>query len=929
MKHCLALLGAIILSLSVAMADDSRPMPASWSDGPISSRALDTLDTLRFDALDLAAIAAEDQQRQADGEPPRFAFPHPVSVDASQRGTRQQQGDLMVWRLRVLADQANLINFGFQNLYLPEGSRLYIYSGKAAESGQMDRFSVIGPYDARINQDHGEFWTPNLQGDQAIIEVNVPANLADQFRLELAQVSHGYRGFGSAALGYRQDVADRADSDAKQACETTEGIRSGACNQDVACLSDDDPWNDPRRSVGAYQRSGTFACTGSLVNNTANDQRLLFITARHCISPTQTPSIVVYWDYEWPTCRRPGAAGGTAVNPPDPNLTNSGGTFLASTSNPFGGNCTAPDECSDVFLLELNGEPNENVELHWAGWDRRPPPSVCAQGPGNSTEGLCATIHHPGVDEKRITWVAQDIQIGNISGAQNIHWHPFWHPNPPELPNMPDGPPATIPPAVTEPGSSGSPLYSADRRLLGVLSGGPAFCGATGANLSDFYGGIFHAWEGMGTATTRMRDYLDPLNTGALFIDGIDGSGFNIDSDVSSVSQCGFDDVVINLELTANGDFEGDVSLAASGLPGGASTDFSVNPVTVPGSSVLTLANLDQVGAGSYTVNIEGISGDFEASANISLILADGIPANTAVISPVDGALGVSTTPTVEWSSEQGVSFELEIASDADFNDVVYSVSVTGNSHEVADPLDTNTSYFVRVRAANDCGQDDWSNAVSFTTEALPGDCPIGTEPLSLLSENFDGGSLPAGWDTTGSSGAVTWVTSTAQTHSGSHSVFAQNIASVSDQRLATPSISLPQDAIALFLNFQNWQHIEAGGGTGCYDGGLLEVSTDGGATWTPVEDEVTVRDYDGTINGGFANPLAGLPAWCGDPRDSWERYSVNLGTWAGQDVRFRFRFGTDSSVSRVGWYVDSVDVRACVQSLPPEIFQDRFEELD
>lgn len=92
----------------------------------------------------------------------------------------------MVWRLRVVADQANLINFGFQNLYLPEGSRLFIYSGRAAESGQMDRFSVIGPYDARINQDHGEFWTPNLQGDQAIIEVNVPANLADQFRLELA-----------------------------------------------------------------------------------------------------------------------------------------------------------------------------------------------------------------------------------------------------------------------------------------------------------------------------------------------------------------------------------------------------------------------------------------------------------------------------------------------------------------------------------------------------------------------------------------------------------------------------------------------------------------------------------------------------------------------------------------------------------------------
>ncbi|MGY6631531.1 MAG: hypothetical protein ACXIUL_11035 [Wenzhouxiangella sp.] len=928
MKQLTALLGALILSISLAWADQ-RPEPASWASGPVGSERLEAIDTLRFDALDLAAIAAEDQQRQADGEPPRFAFPHPVAIDASQRGTRHEQGDQLVWRLRVVADQANLVNFGFQNLYLPEGSRLFIYSGKAAIDGQMDRFSVIGPYDERINRDHGEFWTPNLQGDEAIIEVNVPADQADQFRLQIAQVSHGYRGFGSAALGYHQDPANRGESDAKQACDTTEGIRSGACNQDVACLSDDDPWNDPRRSVGAYQRSGTFACTGSLVNNTANDQRLLFITARHCITPAQTPSIVVYWDYEWPTCRRPGAAGGTDVNPPDPNLTNSGGTFLASTSNPFGGQCTAPDECSDVFLLELDGEPNEEVELHWAGWDRRPPPSVCAQGPGNSTEGLCATIHHPGVHEKRITWVAQDIQVGNISGAQNIHWHPFWHPNPPELPNMPGGAPATIPPAVTEPGSSGSPLYSADRRLLGVLSGGPAFCGATGASLSDFYGGIWHAWDGMGTPTTRVRDYLDPLDTGVLFIDGIDGAGFTITPELSSVSQCGFDDVVINLEISANGDFEGDVSLAANGVPGGASADFSVNPVSVPGDSVLTLGSLDQAGAGAFSLQINGTSGDFQNSANFSLILADGVPDNTAITSPADGALGISTSPTIEWSSDQGVSFDLEIATDADFTDVVYSVTVTGGSHEVASPLDTNSSYYVRVRASNDCGQGDWSEANRFTTEALPGDCPIGTEPLSLLTENFDGGSLPAGWSTAGSSGAVTWVTSTAQTHSGSHSMFAQNIASVSDQRLATPSVSLPGDAVSLFLNFQNWQSIESSA-SGCFDGGLLEISTDGGGSWAPVsEDHILNRPYDGTISTSWSNPLGGLSGWCGDPRTSWERYAVNLANWAGQDVQFRFRFGTDSSVSRIGWHVDSVDVRACVESLPPQIFQDRFEEMD
>jgi len=928
MKRCLTLFGAIVLSISMAWADQ-RPKPASWAIDSGSGERIEAIETLRFGPLDLAAVAAEDQSREAEGGPLRFAWPHPVAIRSDQRGTREQIGETFVWRLRVVAEQANLINFGFHDVYLPEGSRLFIYSGKAAEQARMDRFAVIGPYDESINRDHGEFWTPNLQGDEAIIEVNVPMERSQEFRLELVQVSHGYRGFGEAAMGYRQDLSERAEGDGKQACESTEGgTRSGACNQDVACLSDDDPWNDPRRSVGAYQRGGSFACTGSLVNNTANDQRLLFMTARHCISPAQTPSIVVYWDYEWPTCRRPGAAGGTSVNPPDPNLTNSGGTFLASTSNPFGGNCTAPSECSDVFLLELNGEPNPEVELHWAGWDRRPPPSVCAQGPGNSTAGLCATINHPGVHEKRITWVAQDMLVGNIAGAQGIHWHPFWHPNPPELPNMPAGPPAVIPPAVTEGGSSGSPLYSADRRFLGVLSGGPAFCGATGAALSDFYGGLWHAWDGMGTATTRMRDYLDPLNTGVLFIDGTDADGFSLSASPTQISQCGFDPIEIDIDVTPNGSFDDPVDLALNNLPAAVTADFSVNPVNPPGSSALSLSDLANQGASQFSFELSASSGEFGRQIPISILISDTAPGVAAITSPANGAIGVSTRPLVQWSVELGVDFELQIADDSEFSQIAYTATGTGNSHEVTQPLDTSQTYFVRVRTSNDCGTADWSATTSFTTFAEPGDCPVGSATVDLLLETFEGGALPAGWSTQGSTGAVTWVRSSAQSHSGTHSMFAQNIATVSDQRLATPVFSLPGNAAALFLNFQNWQSIESSG-TGCFDGGLLEVSTDNGDSWTQVVNQILVRDYDGPISTSFGNPLAGRPAWCGDPRNQWERYSVDLSSWAGQDVQFRFRFGTDTSVLRVGWYVDSVNLRACVVDLPPEIFQDRFEPVE
>ncbi len=908
-------LAALALLSGLAMAAD-RPAPASWSLGGSAEADLASIGLVRFDALDLVALAAEDAGREAMGEPPRFAWPHATAFTTDRHGRWDQHGDTAIWRFRVQAEAANLINFGFAHVRLPEGSRLYIYSPKAALDRAMDRFLVIGPYDARINRSHGEFWTPNLQGDDAIVELNVPAARRAELSFEIAQVSHGYRGFGEAALGYHQ-ASTRAVGDGKQSCRDEGGGRSGACNQDVACLSEDDPWNEPRSAVGAYQRSGSFACTGSLVNNTANDQRMLFMTARHCISPAQTASIVVYWNYEWPTCRRPGAAGGTAVNPPDPNITNSGGSFLASTSNPFQGNCTAPNECSDVFLLELNDPANPDFGLFWAGWDRRPPPTVCAQGPGSSTAGLCATIHHPGVHEKRITWVAQDMQVGNIAGAQNIHWHPFWHPNPPELPNMPGGPPATIPPAVTEGGSSGSPLYSADRRLLGVLSGGPAFCGATGASLSDFYGGLWHAWDGMGTATTRMRDYLDPLGTAPLFIDGTGRDGFALEVDGTELSQCGFDDLLIAIEIEAQGEFDEPVSLSVNGLPKELSSAFSDNPVTPPGSSTLTLGNLSEAGNGPFSFSLQGDAGELSRALEFSVFLADEAPEAAVVISPANGAIGVPTQPTITWTAELGNAFALEIATDPDFDTVIYSVAVTTTSHTVAQTLETSTVHYLRVRAANDCDSADWSTVVAFTTEALPGDCPVGTTALDLLSENFAGGSLPAGWSTAGSTGAVGWVPSTAQAHSGSHSMFAQNIATVSDQRLTTAPVSLPEGAVSMFLNFQNWQSIESVAG-GCYDGGLLEVSTNDGASWSQVtEDLIVSRDYDGPISGSHSNPLGGLPGWCGDPRDFWERYTVNLSGWAGETLRFRFRFGTDSSVSRVGWYVDSVEVRACFAGDP------------
>ena len=102
------------------------------------------------------------------------------------------------------------------------------------------------------------------------------------------------------------------------------------------------------------------------------------------------------------------------------------------------------------------------------------------------------------------------------------------------------------------------------------------------------------------------------------------------------------------------------------------------------------------------------------------------------------------------------------------------------------------------------------------------------------------------------------------------------------------------------------------------YDGGVLEISTDGGLTWTYLTTDVMGTDpYDGPIDTGYSNPLIGFDAWCGDPQN-WLRSVVDLTAYAGQTVRIRFRLGTDVAVGRPGWDIDDVEIRSCFPDDPP-----------
>jgi uncharacterized repeat protein (TIGR01451 family) len=105
-------------------------------------------------------------------------------------------------------------------------------------------------------------------------------------------------------------------------------------------------------------------------------------------------------------------------------------------------------------------------------------------------------------------------------------------------------------------------------------------------------------------------------------------------------------------------------------------------------------------------------------------------------------------------------------------------------------------------------------------------------------------------------------------------------------------------------LSFQHDYSIEE-----TYDGGVVEISVDGGVNWSDVGAENFVQNgYDVEILSNSASALAGRMAFSGDTRD-YQRSIVDLSAYAGQEVKIRFRYATDNFVDGTGWYVDKLAI--------------------
>lgn len=377
--------------------------------------------------------------------PPRLALNVPMSLDLAD-GLWSEEGGVAIWQARVQSVGATLIVAAFDRVELPPGAELRVRD----PSG----LTVQGPYTRADRAADGSLWTAMIPGEEALLELRVPAAARNAVDLHLASIGHG-------VLGLADDgIEPRASS---------------SCNIDVVCPQGN-AWRDQIRSVVRLQIPaglGTITlCSGQLVNTTAQDGRPYILTANHCgVTAGNAANVVAYFNYQTTSC------GGT----PNGSLTQnrSGTTHLFSHT------------ASDHTLLRLNSAPPASFNVYLSGFD--------ASATAVPASGI--SLHHPTGSEKRIsvfggTASKQTVclknndlpDVGCLLGTNVSAFRVFWSQG------------------ITERGSSGGGLWNQDGRLVGLLSGGNSSCTNPGGD--DYFGRLHVAWDaGLGSL-------LDTAGTG-------------------------------------------------------------------------------------------------------------------------------------------------------------------------------------------------------------------------------------------------------------------------------------------------------------------------------------------------------------------------------------------------------------------------------
>lgn len=457
-KHFIIYFGlCLFLSVSVKaqISHGGQPLPltatkSQTEDLFITMPPFDLAEQLRLDSLEATDLRSGF----------RFAYKFMTDYTPENSGVRFILPDgTKVWRLGIRSEGALSLNIMFSKYHLPEGARVFLCNS--------DQSEVLGSFNHLNNSERAILPVAPIRGDELIVEYQEPAGVAFPGKLAIGEVNHGYRNF--------------------RVSEPQPDFTPFECMPVIACYQDSTTRYDAiERSVVLMIINGTTGCTGTLVNNTANDGKPYLLTASHCLNnqfQIKNPdyeevagNIVCYFNYNSPQC-----------SPVEPGRTDQ---TVASA------HFRAVNELTDMALLELQDTPPADYRVYYAGWN--------AQDAGTAPY---TCIHHPGGSLKRLNLAEGDVELTSykIQVAdfnENSHW---------KVARWATG--------CTAGGSSGSPLFDGDNRVIGGLTGGASSCLNPA---EDFFFSIQKSWSEPADSSKQLKCWLDPVGVAAPVCAGMD-----------------------------------------------------------------------------------------------------------------------------------------------------------------------------------------------------------------------------------------------------------------------------------------------------------------------------------------------------------------------------------------------------------------------
>ncbi|MFH1320024.1 MAG: PKD domain-containing protein [Bacteroidota bacterium] len=399
-----------------------------------------------------------------DGGPLQVGISVPVNLSIDNSGTWTDLPDgSRIWRLKLECKDALALGVYYDNFWLPVGGKLFLYNEYKTQ--------VIGAFTYLNNPVSGLFATELIQGETVTLEYYEPPKPLGKAIISISGISYTYRDVGFLEKYNSYIPKDFGDSDA-------------ACEVNINCSPEGDTWQDEKKGVARiFLRIGVsyYWCSGSLVNNVREDLTPYFLSAFHCGDGASAADFnvwIFYFNYEAPGCPNPGS---------EPSSNTITGCTLRSEGDQSGG--------TDFLLVELNVFPS--FTPYYNGWDNT-----------NSASPSGVSIHHPAGDIQKISTYTGSLFTSTWTGGMANGW---W--------GVPGWTATANGQGVSEGGSSGSPIFNNNSRIVGTLTGGGSTCASPGS--SDYYGKFYCHWDlNGGTAADQLKPWLDPDNAGVNTLNG-------------------------------------------------------------------------------------------------------------------------------------------------------------------------------------------------------------------------------------------------------------------------------------------------------------------------------------------------------------------------------------------------------------------------